>query len=218
MYYALTSGDAHLGSGNEHARFFDESVSPFAGFAGDVAEGFHQLHQLLPSGRKILFAIPQRISEPKGWQLLHEIPGLQFVHTHEKELPADHPPFVPLRQQHVPEMMQLATLTKPGPFGPRTIEFGHYFGIFENGRLAAMAGQRLHVGHYTEISAVCTHPDYLGKGYATVLLQHQLRLIRNQGQLPFLHVREDNGRAIAVYERLGFTISRPMIFYFLKKA
>ena len=80
-----------------------------------------------------------------------------------------------------------------------------------------MTGQRLHVQNCTEISAVCTHPDYAGKGYAYTLLQHQLQLILQQDQRPFLHVREDNQRAIALYQRLGFTISRSMNFYFMKR-
>ncbi|HEV7779710.1 MAG TPA: GNAT family N-acetyltransferase, partial [Chitinophagaceae bacterium] len=112
---------------------------------------------------------------------------------------------------------QLATLTRPGPFAKRTICFGSYFGIFDNEKLVAMTGQRLHVDNFTEISAVCTHPDHTGKGYAFNLLQHQLQIILQQGQHPFLHVREDNQRAIGLYERMGFTISRPMNFYFMKR-
>ena len=80
-----------------------------------------------------------------------------------------------------------------------------------------MTGQRLHVQNYTEISAVCTHPDHLGRGYASALLKHQVRLILEQGQVPFLHVRDDNHRAIEIYKRLGFAVSRPMNFYLLKK-
>jgi predicted GNAT family acetyltransferase len=114
-------------------------------------------------------------------------------------------------------MIQLAKLTKPGPFGRRTIDFGNYFGIFEKDKLIAMTGQRLHVQNFTEISAVCTHPDHTGKGYANKLLQHQLQLILKQGQQPFLHVRDDNQRAITLYERMGFSISRTMNFYFMKK-
>jgi len=79
-----------------------------------------------------------------------------------------------------------------------------------------MTGQRLHPGNYAEVSAVCTHPDHLGKGYATALLQHQLTLICHQGKIPFLHVRADNERAIAVYERLGFRLRGAMHFYFMK--
>lgn len=114
-------------------------------------------------------------------------------------------------------MVALAALTKPGPFNSRTIEFGEYYGIFENGRLASMTGQRLHVENYTEVSAVCTHPDFLGKGYAAALLQHQLQIICGNGQIPFLHVRADNERAIALYERLGFKKNGGMNFYFLKR-
>ena len=123
----------------------------------------------------------------------------------------------PLSKMHIDEMVDLATLTKPGPFGKRTIDFGYYHGIFENEKLVAMTGQRLHPKNYTEISAVCTHPDHTGKGYANALMQHQLQLIQQQGQQPFLHVREDNERAIALYQRLGLTISRPMNFYFMKR-
>jgi predicted GNAT family acetyltransferase len=108
-------------------------------------------------------------------------------------------------------------LTKPGPFAMRTIEFGYYHGIFDRDKLVAMTGQRLHPGHYAEVSAVCTHPDHLGKGYAAALLLHQLAIIRRQGKIPFLHVRADNDRAIALYERLGFRENGPMNFYFLTK-
>ncbi len=114
-------------------------------------------------------------------------------------------------------MVELASLTKPGPFGKKTIDFGSYFGVFEKEKLVAMTGQRLHVQNFTEISAVCTHPGHTGKGYAQSLLQHQLQLILREGQQPFLHVRGDNDRAIALYQRLGFDISRSMNFYFMKR-
>ena len=217
VYNALCSKDAHLGAGTEKVKYFDEAVSPFAGFDENYERGFDDLYDLLPSGRKILYATPKLITKPKGWQLLHPIKGLQFLFTGKINWNRQDIEPMPLQYNHVEEMIQLAILTKPGPFGKRTIDFGNYFGIFYRGRLVAMTGQRLHVGNFTEISAVCTHPDYLGKGFATVLLQHQLDLILNAGQTPFLHVREDNHRAIALYECTGFSVQRPMNFYFLKK-
>ncbi|MBK8086543.1 MAG: GNAT family N-acetyltransferase [Chitinophagaceae bacterium] len=217
VYHALLSGDQHLSLGNEQVKYFDEQVSPFAGFDHDYTKGFSDLYDLLPPGRKILYAIPSFITEPPGWQLQHEIKGLQFVYEGSKEIKVEFSNVIPLTQTHVEEMIELVKLTKPGPFGSRTIEFGSYFGIFEQGKLIAMTGQRLHVGNCTEISAVCTHPGHLGKGYASVLLQHQLQLILQKGQQPFLHVRDDNERAIALYLRLGFSISRPMNFYFMKR-
>ncbi len=217
VYHALLSGDAPLGSGSDTVKFFDEQVSPFAGFDENNENGFNELYNLLPVGRKILYATRKIIKEPTGWLLTHHIPGLQFVFTGKNINP--HPSFkmVKLQNKNVDEMIALARLTKPGPFDKRTIEFGHYYGIFENDTLAAMTGQRLHVYNYTEVSAVCTHPQYVGKGYAAALVQHQLGIICNNEQTPFLHVRDDNSKAITLYERLGFTQNGSMHFYFLKK-
>lgn len=217
VYNSLLSGDKHLSLGNEQVRYFDEEVSPFAGFAEDNKHGFSELYDLLPQGRRILYAIPSRIQEPKGWQLQHEIKGLQFVYEGSKKNEDEFLNILPLGEEHVDEMIELVKLTKPGPFGKRTINFGSYHGIFDQNKLVAMTGQRMHVGNYTELSAVCTHPDHLGKGYASSLMKHQLQIILNNGQQPFLHVRDDNDRAIAVYERLGFKVSRIMNFYFLKR-
>lgn len=218
VYYALCSGDAHLGFGEGHVKSFHEAVSPFASFPEEYRKGFDDLFDLLPAGRRILYATRRTIKEPPGWQLAHEVKGLQFVFSKKEANDYDHSiPLVPLNTNHVNEMVQLAALTKPGPFNSRTIEFGHYYGVFEDNRLVAMTGQRLHPLNYTEISAVCTHPSYSGKGYAAALVLHQLSLISSQGQLPFLHVREDNDRAIALYERLGFTRNGQMNFYFMQR-
>jgi ribosomal protein S18 acetylase RimI-like enzyme len=216
VYNALLTGDKHLGFGNDTLRCFDEEISPFVGFAEGNADGFADLYELLPAGRKILYATPTPIVHPGGWQVQHEIKGLQFVYEGGK-IEGKFSNLVPLQEEHVGEMIALARLTKPGPFSTRTIEFGSYHGIFDNEKLVAMTGQRLHPQNYTEISAVCTHPDHIGKGYAHALLQHQLQVIQHQGQQPFLHVRDDNERAIALYVRLGFTVSRPMIFYFMQR-
>ena len=124
---------------------------------------------------------------------------------------------VPLAEEHTDAMVALAHLTKPGPFDKNTRLFGNYHGFFAGDQLIAMTGQRLHPQPYTEVSAVCTHPDHLGKKYAHALVVHQTKYILADDQIPFLHVRADNARAISVYERIGYRFERPMNFYFMKR-
>lgn len=216
VFSALKTGDASFSIGSSIVKYFDEAMSPFAGFEEGNKNGFPELYQLLPAGRRILYATRKKLSEPEGWQMMAAVDGLQFLFTSSKRFELSFEP-IPLSIQHVPQMIELTALTKPGPFGEQTIKFGYYYGIFEQERLVAMTGQRLHAGPYTEISAVCTHPDFLGKGYAGLLIQHQLNLIQAQGNTPYLHVRADNSRAISLYERLGFTVNGPMNFFFMKK-
>lgn len=217
VYQALRTGDEHLNISSGSVKFFDPEVSPFVGYAEDHTRPFEELHDLLPENRRILIGSRKNLQELKGWQLQHAIEGAQFVFDSSSEIaePALKP--VPLGKEHINQMIDLATLTKPGPFGKRTIEFGHYHGFFDGEKLISMTGQRMHVNEYTEVSAVCTHPDHLGKGYAAALLQHQLRLIITQGKKPYLHVRADNERAIALYERLGFVRNGVMNFYFMRR-
>ena len=217
VFHALSSGDKHLGSGSDTVKFSDAEVSPLVGFADDHIIGFHDLLELLPPERRILYATPRLIDEPAGWSVKAEVRGLQFIYPADKApvRPSMNP--VKLDSTHIDEMIALTALTKPGPFDRRTIEFGSYHGFFENGKLVSMTGQRMHVYGNTEISAVCTHPDHLGKGYAAALLLHQLHIILDQKQQPFLHVRADNQRAIDLYERLGFCVNREMNFYFMKR-
>ena len=110
-------------------------------------------------------------------------------------------------------MLALTKLTNPGPFAQRTIEFGNYYGFFEGDELVAMAGQRMHIGDHVEVSAVCTHPDHLGKGYAGILLTEQIKRVIKAGSTPFLHVLDDNYGAIRVYERVGFKARIQMLGY-----
>ena len=130
---------------------------------------------------------------------------------------ASHPEILELGPSDVPEMMELTALTKPGPFGKRTHELGSYLGIRHNGKLVAMAGERLKVPGYTEVSAVCTHPEHTGRGYARILMMEVMQRIRSRGETPFLHVRGDNVRAIELYERLGFSQRVLLHFAVLRK-
>lgn len=124
----------------------------------------------------------------------------------------------PLSQADAAQMLALATLTRPGPFFGRTHELGAFVGVEVDGRLAAMAGERMRLDGLTEISAVCTHPDHRGRGYAAALMAHVAKRIFARGDRPFLHTYAENTGAIALYERLGFAVRRDIILTLLAPA
>lgn len=217
VFSALSTGDASLSYGTGDVKYFDNAVSPFVGIRSGYDGGFDELYALLPGDRRILYATPAHIPPPEQWRLMQKIEGIQMVFGgHSCELSAGMQP-VPLTPEHIDAMVGLARLTRPGPFDKGTISFGNYHGFFHGDQLIAMTGQRLHPYPYSEVSAVCTHPDYLGRGYAEALIRHQTRHILTNDQIPFLHVRADNARAIKLYERIGYALQQPMNFYFMKR-
>lgn len=115
------------------------------------------------------------------------------------------------------EMLALATLTQPGPFFTRTHRLGNFIGVRIEGRLAAMAGERMHVGRYREVSGVCTHPDFRGRGLAGALMPIVAARMISRGETPFLHTYSDNHGAIALYERLGFRLRRRVMFTIVER-
>jgi ribosomal protein S18 acetylase RimI-like enzyme len=214
---ALISGNKHLSFGTEQVKYFDKEVSPFAAFIENTPEHFRELHELLPNNRLALLVSPLELNIPESWKILQVIKGLQMIYRNSPEKDTALRELIPLTDEHIPEMVALARLTNPGPFETGTIKFGHYFGIFENDQLVAMAGQRLHVFNYAEVSAVCTHPDYTGKGFARQLMLHQIKRIHSGGCIPILHVKQENDRAIRMYERLGFQTRKQVYFHAIIK-
>jgi ribosomal protein S18 acetylase RimI-like enzyme len=214
---ALNSGNSNLSNGNETIKYFAKEVSPFIGLKENTPENFQILYDHIQHDWPIGFVSPIEIEIPGQWNILQCIKSLQLIYDD----PAGPAPveleLLPLQEKHVPQMLALTKLTNPGPFVEKTIDFGHYRGIFEGDQLVAMAGQRLHIFDYAEISAVCTHPDHLGRGYARQLLLHHIHRIRAASKIPFLHVRYDNYRAIKVYESLGFSKRTELFFYILQK-
>src|SRR5262249_40623880 len=123
----------------------------------------------------------------------------------------DAPEAVPLDASRAQRALDLALLTRPGPFGLRTIELGEYFGIFEGERLVAMAGERMRAGTLREISGVCTQPDCQGRGLARRLIAKLVRRQMARGETPFLHVMSANTGARGLYERMGFRTYKEVV-------
>lgn len=147
---------------------------------------------------------------PPGWEPVLRLDGVQMVDDGVAAEPD--PEAVRLGPADVPEMLALVEHAQPGPFLTRTIELGTYLGIRHEGRLVAMAGERLHPPGWTEISAVCTHADFRGRGLATRLVHAVAHGIRERGETPFLHTSAENANAIRLYESLGFVLRRRVTF------
>lgn len=207
IWSALTTRQAVFAEGTGEARKFVTEVSPLAGFREPSAESYEALRELAADQGTVGVFIDEPYREQRGWSLMAGAPLLQMVC--EDFSAADQPDAASskicrLSSADSKQMVELAALTKPGPFNSRTHELGAYFGVRNGGELVAMAGERMKVEGHTEVSAVCTHPDHTGRGYARSLMLEVMRGIRARGETPFLHVREDNHRAISIYEHLGF--------------
>jgi ribosomal protein S18 acetylase RimI-like enzyme len=217
IYNALNTGNKHLSGGSANAKFFSPDVAPFAGLQQNTPVFFNELHEISGDDAFFVLFTPAHVEIPAPWKINDQMDLLQMVYEQPAPAATGDPQLVDLEQKHVPQMLELTALTKPGPFLSRTIEFGNYTGIFDGEDLVAMAGQRLQPLPYVEISAVCTHPDYLRKGYASALLAGQIRLIQAAGRIPFLHVRADNDSAVQAYLRSGFTTRSEMFVYVIGK-
>jgi predicted GNAT family acetyltransferase len=207
IWKALTTLQSHLGVVNNRAGKFVAEVSILGGSADASNDAYQSLASLVGPGELVGLFLEEVPHLPPPWTVTAFGPMLEMVYERAtcRENGRQELTFVRLGSGDVPEMLALTELTKPGPFAERTHEMGEYWGIRENGQLIAMAGERLRLPGYTEVSAVCTHPDHLGRGYATALISMLVRRICERGERPFLHVRADNSRAVQLYENLGFS-------------
>ena len=213
IWHSLRTRHAHLAEGGDLARRFPSDFGPLAGLKEQTPEAYKALSKLLdPEEFAVLFldSLPQL---PERWRKLRHEPIVQMVCTDlASTINAlrDDLEIISLGEENVPEMLELTALTVPGPFRQRTHELGRFIGIREGGLLAAMAGERLSLPGFTEVSAVCTHPDFRGRGYAKALVAATARGIFDRGETPFLTSFAANIDAIRVYESVGFTLRRTL--------
>ena len=208
IWNALTTRQAGFAESHAEARRFVPEVTSLAGFHAPTDAGYASLKGLLAERGTLALFLTEPYRTHAGWELAASASLWQMVCENGRGLSPSAVDsefeILELTAADSPEMIELTSLTKPGPFGKRTHELGTYLGIRSHGKLVAMAGERLKVPGFTEVSAVCTHPEHTGHGYARVLMMEVMRQIHERGETPFLHVREDNARAIALYERIGF--------------
>jgi len=209
VWSALATGWASVSEGGGRARRLDPRYGPFAAAADGFPDSLDALAALIPADGELWLVGAGCLAAPRGTTTLRLASLHQMVA--ERITPASRPiDFEPLGEADAAEMLALAELTRPGPFAPLTHRLGDFVGVHRNGKLVAMAGERMRLDGFTEVSGVCTHPDHRGKGYAGALMRVVAEAILARGEIPFLHTYAHNAGAIALYESLGFRLRTPL--------
>jgi ribosomal protein S18 acetylase RimI-like enzyme len=199
----LAGPHAKYAAGTGLARRYAPGFSPIAGFADSAHPDLDALAPYCEADDH-LYCMDWSGAAPAGWRI--DVDASMFRMVWNGAMPEADEAFdaIALRPEHAAQAVDLAALTRPGPFGPRTPELGEYFGCFEGDRLVAMAGERMCAGSLREISGVCTHPDFQGLGLARRLMDKLIRRQLQRGETPFLHVMRDNASAHGLYLQMGF--------------
>ena len=216
IWSALTTRQRALADGGADALRYPTAIAPFADMLDMSERSFAALAAMMTGPEIAVLFTPDAVTAPAVFKVLLAETGEQMIGTPEAfSLPGVE--IVRLGVADIPSMLKLAELTKPGPFSARTHELGTFLGIRVDGELVAMTGERMKPGNYTEMTAVCVHPDHRGRGYAQALLSAVAKQIVARGEIPFLHVFTNNISAIALYRRQGMEIRRRLHVTVLQK-
>ncbi|NML59595.1 GNAT family N-acetyltransferase [Massilia sp. RP-1-19] len=203
IWSCLSGAHAKFASGTADARRYAPGFSPIVAFPDPERPNFAALRAFCEPGEHF-YCDGWSGAAPEGWRIEAESTMFRMVWDAPVPLVDEAGDAIALRPEHAQQAFDLAMLTRPGPFGLRTPELGEYFGYFDNGRLVAMAGERMAADGLREISGVCTHPDFQGKGLARSLMSKLVMRQLQRGETPFLHVMSANANAHALYLRMGF--------------
>ena len=203
VWNSLSGPHQTYAEGSGAARRYAPGFSPILGFQDQDNPDFASLATVCKPGESF-YTDGWSGAAPDGWQIDHETTMFKMVYSGPIPAVDEAPEAIPLKSEHAEAALELAILTNPGPFGPRTIELGDYYGYFDGPQLISMTGERFFAGQYREVSGVCTHPNYQGRGLARKLMLKVIRQEMLRGELPFLHVISSNLLARGLYERMGF--------------
>jgi GNAT superfamily N-acetyltransferase len=219
VWYSLSETHQKFAIEHDRIKFYQPEYCPFGGSNKNSESGIQNsvATTLDTKGREISslileYSVGERPEIPMPLKLKNELVCNQMIIRNDILLEATEE-VVPLEEKHVHELFQLVNLVQPAYFKVRTHLLGTYYGIFKNNRLVAVTGERMQMNAYVEISAVVTHPDHTGRGYAKRLIAHTVNSIFKEKKVPYLHVAETNIGAIALYEKLGFQTRRKISFW-----
>ncbi|WP_160715932.1 GNAT family N-acetyltransferase [Chitinophaga solisilvae] len=210
---ALTTAQAHFAEGGEDAKRYQESILPFAAIRTAVDGSAVALDAFINKG-EAFFLIGEVPALPASWTKVLELPCAQMVLRREPPASSKEPVDISLLgEADADDMLALVNLVQPGYYRRDSRMLGNYYGIRQEGRLVAIAGERMRPAGFSELSAICTHPEYTGRGYAQQLMVQICRRHAAEGIVSFLHVALTNERAIRLYEHMGFEQRRVINFH-----
>jgi ribosomal protein S18 acetylase RimI-like enzyme len=209
-WHSMTGPQAALSVGTGGVRRYARGYSPILAFADPTRANLVAIEPHCESGEHF-YCGGWSGAAPPGWRIAAETTLVRMLWA--GTVPEADEAFAAVRlgPEHVAQVLDLVELTQPGPFGPRNLELGEYFGCFEGPRLVAMAGERMFAGTLREVSGVCTHPEFQGRGLARRLMHRLMRREMQRGETPLLHVRRSNTTAHDLYERMGFEDRQEMV-------
>jgi predicted GNAT family acetyltransferase len=216
IWNALRTAHADLAEGSEHAMRYPPSIVPFAAAADDTRESLEALENLPVADEVMAIVEAGPVTIPSGLTVLSEGKLVQMIAERPYERVSDSR-LQQLTSDDAEEMLDLAMLTKPGPFTLRAQSLGTFWGVKIDGRLVAMAGQRLRHPGFGELSGLCTHPDFQGRGLGTLLFRFVAGEISARGDIVFLHAYYTNTPAITLYKALGFKLRSEMNLRVVKR-
>lgn len=209
VWSALTTGWSPFAQGDARALRLDPRYGPFGAPANASSDSLDALTALIPADGELWLVGAGDLPTPDDATVLRTALLHQMIAEHI--VPSSQSiDFLSLDEGDAPEMLALAQLTKPGPFTTLTHRLGDFIGVRRDGQLIAMAGERMKIDGFTEVSGVCTHPDHRGQGHAGALMRVVAQRILARGEIPFLHTYASNVTAIALYEKLGFRLRTPV--------
>ncbi|RKR08807.1 FR47-like protein [Flavobacterium sp. 90] len=214
VWHSLSETHQEFAIDYNGTKFYNPDYCPFGGFeeSESTLEATNQYSALAEN----FFIVGEKPEIADSLKIVKELVCLQMVIYNKIKLPIT-TEIVKLNKKHNAELVQLVNLVQPGYFKNKTPLLGDYFGIFKDNQLVAIAGERMKMNDFTEVSAIITHPDHTGKGYAKQLIAHVVNRIFGKNKTPYLHVVESNIGAIGLYEKLGFVTRRKMSFWNISK-
>ena len=205
VWYSLAESHKKLALIYNKTHFYHPDYCAFGAFneIPDNPKDLLAYSKLVPS----FFIFGEKPNIPDGLKLKDELLCLQMIVRDNIAVPHKDE-IVKLEDSHREALLGLVKIVYPEYFKSKTADLGNYYGIFKDNQLVAITGERMQMDAFTEVSAVITHPEHTGKGYAKQLVAHAANAIFEQNKIPFLHVAKANIGAVKLYEKLGFEIRR----------